>query len=85
MQSGNILKAITKESNEGTEATNIVISQISLLISTLTEGNFSEIETRINYILSKSSIRVYLRYWDRLLAYAESYILKNRKLDIRKI
>ncbi|CAB4252324.1 similar to Saccharomyces cerevisiae YCR093W CDC39 Component of the CCR4-NOT complex [Maudiozyma barnettii] len=83
MQSGNILKAITKESNEGTEATNIVISQISLLISTLTEGNFSEIETRINYILSKSSIRVYLRYWDRLLAYAESYILKNRKLDIQ--
>mgnify|MGYP003365523775 CR=1 FL=1 len=83
MQPGQILKANTQEIKKEKEAANIIISQINLLIASLTEEKFTEVESKINYILEKSNETVYIRYWSRLLAYAESYIIKNKKLDTK--
>ncbi|KAG0669958.1 hypothetical protein C6P45_003122 [Maudiozyma exigua] len=83
MQPRQILKATTQETKEEKEAANIIISQINLLITSLSEENFTEVESKINYILEKSNEIVYLRYWSRLLAYTENYIIQNKKLDTK--
>lgn len=49
------------------EATQIIIAQISLLITSLTKDNFSDIEKKILYLLDKSSKVAYIKYWQKLI------------------
>ena len=59
------------------EAIQITFSQISLLLTTLTEDNFSSIESKINFLLEKSPLQVYIKYWKFLLVSCAPHITQN--------
>ncbi|CCH61566.1 hypothetical protein TBLA_0F00220 [Henningerozyma blattae CBS 6284] len=60
------------------EAVRISISQISLLIISLSEENFISIERQINHLLDKSPIVLYFCYWSRLLSLTSQYLKSNQ-------
>ena len=60
-------RSTSYEIKQEKEAVHIVISQISLLLTALTERNFKEIEKKIDFLLEKSPFAVYIKYWEKLL------------------
>lgn len=77
MQSGN---ANSHENKREKEAVHIVLSQISLLLTTLTEENYTEIEKKIEFLIDKSSFAVYIKYWEKLLVLCSRDIKNNQLL-----
>lgn len=73
-------RSTSYEIKQEKEAVHIVISQISLLLTALTERNFKEIEKKIDFLLEKSPFAVYIKYWEKLLVLCSRDIKNNHTL-----
>lgn len=62
------------------EALQIISSQISLLITSLTEDNYITVEKEIDYLVERSASSVYLKYWRRLLVLCSHDIRNTHRL-----
>lgn len=58
------------------EAVQIVSSQISLLIISLRQDNYTAVSRNIDFLLERSDSSVYIKYWQRLLTLC-SYDIKS--------
>ncbi|CCK72050.1 CCR4-NOT core subunit CDC39 KNAG_0I02650 [Huiozyma naganishii CBS 8797] len=63
------------------EAAQIVLSQISLLITQLSNDNFNHVSKQIDFILDKSLPAVRIKYWKKLLTLCCADIKKTHVLD----
>ena len=81
MQSENSLLTNRNIIEEGKESTQIIISQISLIIALITPDNFNKSENQIKSLLEKSNFFVLFGYWQRLLTLSAAAILGKKQFD----
>lgn len=74
---------LEQEPKENTRAAQSIIVQISVLLASINELNYSEVEQQIYFLISKSSFLVYAKYWEKLLILNSSHIKEYHTLDIQ--
>lgn len=63
------------------ETINIIISHISLLLTTLSENNFEEVEEKIQKYLDFATETLTIKYWKKLIILCSSDIKKEHNLN----
>ncbi|GCE98075.1 CCR4-NOT core subunit cdc39 [Zygosaccharomyces mellis] len=74
--------ALPKDQNrQEKEAIQIISSQISLLITSLTPNNYTAVSRNIDFLLKRSGSPVYVKYWKRLLTLCSNDIKNTHRLE----
>ncbi|CCD26596.1 CCR4-NOT core subunit CDC39 NDAI_0I00270 [Naumovozyma dairenensis CBS 421] len=81
MQSVSQQSAALHTTIQDKEADYIIISHISLLLTSLNQENFTSIKSEIYYLLDKTSIQTYIKFWKRLLILCTNDIKEKGKFS----